>query len=267
MMAGCATRVNVAPAGADPNLILMAQDATYVPQVRSVGLDGVLVTFGDRATDAANRAAIAFRGAVDAEGWDDIAESSSTLVSAFFRVDLSVHAFDSIAARLNDVLARADWTKAPLPAGTVPAGFGGNRAPQLDEAAEAAGLTAKQALRDLTSTRLRVLTLGFAPGQPYLGTLGEDWDIPRQQTLTPNVPAGALVAAVRQLCLFAKDTPTGWRHVGQTAFACVRPAGETPFPLAPGDEVAFAEISERELQRIEANNADGMGGAVREVLE
>lgn len=246
------------------------QDIPFVPKISSVGLNGVLVTFGDRATDAANRAAIAFRSAVDSQHWPEIAESSSTLVSSFFRVDLSVHRFEVLKDRLNGVLAAQDWSDAALPAGrtlwTIPAVFGGDRAPQLDEAAEAAGLTGAQAITDLTSTRLRVLTLGFAPGQPYLGTLGTAWDIPRQVGLTPNVPAGALVAAVRQVCLFAKDTPTGWRHVGQSAFACFRPNGDIPFPLAPGDEIQFQSISTADLQRIEAHNADGSGGAQQEVL-
>jgi len=245
--------------------------APFVPTIRSVGLNGLLVTFDNRATDAANRAAIAFRSAVDAQGWPEIAESSSTLVSAFFRVDLSEHGFEPLRARLAEVLATQDWGAAPLPAGrtlwTIPAVFGGTRAPQLAEAAEAAGLTVAQAEADLTSARLRVLTLGFAPGQPYLGTLGEAWNIPRQVGLSPNIPAGALVAAVRQMCLFTKDTPTGWRHVGQSAFACFRPQSDAPFPLSPGDEVRFTAVTEQELARIEAHNADGSGGALREVLE
>ena len=249
----------------------MTEAATYVPIVRSVGLDGVLVTFGDKATDAANRAAIAFRNAVDAQGWSEVSESSSTLVSAFFRVDLSVHGFDAVADKLRGVLDTRDWFSTALPEGrtlwTIPAVFGTDRAPQCTEAAEAAGLSDAEALRDLTTTRLRVLTLGFAPGQPYLGTLGEAWNIPRQTEVTPNVPTGALVAAVRQICLFAKDTPTGWRHVGQSAFACFRPRGDTPFPLTPGDEVQFTDVSAAELARIEANVTDGTGGATREIIE
>ena len=247
------------------------QDASFVPTVRSVGLNGLLVTFGASATDAANRAAIAFRSAVDAQGWPEIAESSSTLVSAFFRVDLSEHRFDDLKARFDEVLQTQDWNAATLPAGrtlwTIPAVFGGERAPQLAEAAEVAGMTAAEAEAELTAARLRVLTLGFAPGQPYLGTLGQAWDIPRQVGLSPNIPAGALVAAVRQICLFTKDTPTGWRHVGQSAFACFRPQSDTPFPLSPGDEVQFTSITAQDLARIEAHNGDGAGGALREVLE
>lgn len=248
----------------------MPEPHSYRPRIRSVGLNGVLVTFGDTTTDAANRAAIAFRTAVDALDWPEIDESSSTLVSAFFRVDLAQHSFAMLSERLQDILASQDWSDVALPGGrvlwTIPAVFGTDRAPQLAEAAEAAGMTASQAEAELTSARLRVLTIGFAPGQPYLGTLGAAWDIPRQVGLSPNVPAGALVAAVRQLCLFTKDTPTGWRHVGQTAFQCFRLQGDTPFPLSPGDEMQFTPITATELARIEAHNTDGSGGALREVL-
>lgn len=248
----------------------MSHMSNFTPKIRSVGLNGVLVTFGDKATDAANRAAIAFRTAVDNQAWPEVDESSSTLVSAFFRVDLAQHGFDMIHDRLGAILAEQDWTDAALPEGralwTIPAVFGTDRAPQFQEAAEAAGLTAAEAEADLTGTRLRVLTLGFAPGQPYLGTLGTSWDIPRQVGLSPNVPTGALVAAVRQICLFAKDTPTGWRHVGQSAFRCFRPNGDIPFPLSPGDEVQFTSITAKELASIEAHDADGSGGAMREVL-
>ncbi|MEL7090711.1 MAG: carboxyltransferase domain-containing protein [Pseudomonadota bacterium] len=241
---------------------------TTFPIIRSVGLSGVLVSFAPAASDPANRAAIAFRGAVDALDLPQIEESSSTLVSAFFRVDLVTYPFATIRDALADVLAERDWLAAPLPAGrtlwTVPAVFGGDRAPQLAEAAEAAGLSAAEAVAELTTTRLRVLTIGFAPGQPYLGTLAPHWDIPRQVGLSPNVPQGALVAAVRQMCLFAKETPTGWRHVGQTAFRCFQPDAENPFPLSPGDEVQFTEITAPELAQLEAHGTDG---ATRAVLE
>ncbi|MEL7125393.1 MAG: carboxyltransferase domain-containing protein [Pseudomonadota bacterium] len=239
---------------------------TEFPKIQSVGLGGVLVTFGDKATDAVNRAAIAFRGAVDALALPQIEESSSTLVSAFFRVDLASHGFAPLRDTLAEVLAQQDWLAADLPAGrtlwTIPAVFDGPRAPQFGEAAKAAGLTGAEALAELTGTRLRVLTIGFAPGQPYLGTLAPHWDIPRQVGLTPNVPQGALVAAVRQVCLFAKDTPTGWRHVGQSAFRCFRPTAAEPFLLTPGDEVQFTDVSVSELERLEAHGVDGTERAV-----
>ena len=42
--------------------------------------------------------------------------------------------------------------------------------------------------------------------------------------LNAEVPAGALVTAVRQLVLFANPSPTGWRQIGMSA---LNPAPET----------------------------------------
>ena len=242
---------------------------TDYPIIRTVGLDGLLVTFAPGLSDAGNRAALAFRTAVDRLGWPEIAESSSTLVSAFFRVDLIDHDPEMLRARLHEVLGDRNWLEAPLPPGrtlwTLPAVFGGPRAPQLIEAAEAAGITEAQARHDLATTELRVLTLGFAPGQPYLGHMPPAWNVPRQTELSEHVPNGAIIAAVQQLCLLLKDSPTGWRHVGQTAFRGFLPEAENPFPLTPGDVMRFVEIDAGELERIEAHG-DPMAGATRDIL-
>lgn len=239
------------------------------PIIRTVGLEGLLVTFAPQMQDAGNRAAIAFRAAIDAQSWPEVIESSSTLVSAYFRIDLVEHAPEPLIARLREQLAAQNWLAAELPEGralwTVPAVFGGPRAPQFEEAAEVAGLGIDAALRDVLTARVRVLTIGFAPGQPYLGYLPKAWNIPRQTALTARVPGGSLVAAVEQMCLFTKDAPTGWRHIGQTAFRTFDLTAADPFALSPGDELQFTQINARELAQIEASEAP-YGGATKEAL-
>lgn len=240
------------------------------PQIRTVGLSGVLVSFADKLSEPANRAALAFRATIDAQNWPEVSETSTSLVSAFLRVDLAATPFEAIKEKLVDIIGDKDWFSAPLPQGRtlwhVPTVYGTDLAPQLEEAAEVAGVNPDQAIKELSETRVRVLTIGFAPGQPYLGELSETWNIPRQQQLTQAVPAGALVVAVRQLVVFTNITPTGWRHVGQTAFRTFRPEAEKPFALSPGDEMVFPPISTAELKTIQAKDTSGNGGAVTEVL-
>lgn len=238
------------------------------PRVRSIGTEALLVSFGERLSDGANRAALAFRSAVDEAKIDGVTETSTSLVSAYVGFDETVTDPKDLAATLATLAASRDWFSAPLPPGRklwrIPTVFGGPLAPQLDEAAEAAGLSEADAVRSLTGRPVRVQTIGFAPGQPYLGELGPEWDIPRQTDLTPKVPEGALVVAIRQLVLFSVTTPTGWRHVGQTAFRAFRPDGDRPFVLQAGDEVLFDPVHEEELERCRAQGADG--GATFEEL-
>ncbi|WP_425051489.1 5-oxoprolinase subunit B family protein [Psychromarinibacter sp. S121] len=234
---------------------------TATPLIRDVGLSGMLVTFADRLSEPANRAALAFRAAVDHAGWDGVQETATSLASAFVRFDPLTLDHDALKDRLTEMLAGRDWLAEPLPQGrvlwTIPVALGGDSGPQFDEAAEAAGLTPEKATEEIAAARTRVLTIGFAPGQAYLGELPAHWNIPRLRQLSPNVPQGALVAAIRQLIVFARTTPTGWRHIGQTAFHSFRPGTDTPFPLTPGDEIRFEPATPEAIARLA--ESDGIG--------
>lgn len=239
--------------------------ASSFPLVRTVGFDGALVTFADTMTEAANRAALAFRSEVDRLNWDGVTETSASLGSAYIRFDTQRLSHAEVRHRLSKVLEQQDWYSTPLPGGRrlwrVPTVYGTDLAPQLEDAAAAAGLSPDEAIRRLSQTRVRVLTIGFAPGQPYLGPLGPEFNIPRLKELTPMVPEGALVLAISQFVLFSGPTPTGWRHIGQTAFRCFRPEQADSFALRPGDEMLFEPVSRDALESIRTSNADGLGGA------
>ncbi|MCV2867020.1 allophanate hydrolase subunit 1 [Defluviimonas sp. WL0002] len=240
------------------------------PAIRTLGLTGLLVSFADQLSEPANRAALAFRAAVEREGLPGVEETSTSLASVFLRFDPLAVAPGDLRERIAALLGTRDWYSAPLPANRrrwrIPTVYGTDLAPQLEEAAEAAGMTADAAVAELSRTTVRVLTIGFAPGQPYLGELPPAWDLPRQVALTRRVPEGALVVAIRQFVLFSAPTPTGWRHIGQTAFRAFRPQSETPFPLRPGDELIFPAIGRDEFDQIRAADTSGDGGATVETI-
>ncbi len=243
--------------------------ASLWPRISTLGVDGFLVSFGDKLSEPANRAALAFRAALDRAGWPGVEETSTSLTSAYLRFDLMADTHQEMQARLDALLSERDWTQAPMPEGRrlwrVPTVYGTDLAPQLDEAAKAAGLTREEAIQSLSQKQVRVQTIGFAPGLPYMGELDPAWDIPRQTNLTDNVPACALVVAIRQLILFSVPTPTGWRHIGQTGFRLFRPEADEPFVLRPGDEVMFPETTPDALSNMIENDPDG--GATFEVLK
>ncbi|MEM9247261.1 MAG: allophanate hydrolase subunit 1 [Pseudomonadota bacterium] len=237
------------------------------PVIRTAGFDGFVVTFGERLTDAANSAALAFRSALEDARPDGLLETSTSLVSTYLRFDPLTTPHGEMKARMETLLAGRDWLAAPLPPGRtlwrVPVAFGGAAGPQLAEAADLAGLSEDAAIASLTEARTRVLTIGFAPGMPYLGQLPAAWDIPRQTNLTAEVPLGGLCVAIRQLVLFPNATPTGWRHIGQTRLRLFRPEADAPFVLKPGDEVALEPVSPAALDAI---GDDPGGGAIAEPL-
>jgi KipI family sensor histidine kinase inhibitor len=237
------------------------------PTVSDHGLDALVVRFGATVSEPANRAALAFRAALDRASLPGIEETASALTSVFVRFDPRAVPHDEMARHLRALVDDTDWFTADL--GTtrrlwrIPTVYGGSHGPQLDEAAQLAGVSPDEAVRELSQARVRVLAIGFAPGQPYLGELPKTWALPRQTGLTPEVPEGALTTAVRQFVLFANPSPTGWRHIGQTAFRCFRPEAADPFPLRPGDEVLFEAIAPDLLDRIRRDDAQGGGATAR----
>lgn len=237
------------------------------PCIRPAGFDGLLVSFSDNLNEPANRAALALRNAVECSAWHGVEETSTSLVSVYVRFDPLRVDHQQMRSNLTSLLATRDWFAAELPDGRtlwrIPTVFGTSLGPQLEEAAALAGMSAREAVDMISTTRVRVQTVGFAPGQPYLGELPPVWDIPRQTQLTERVPVGALTVAIRQLVLFSVSTPTGWRHIGQTAFQLFRPQAEQPFIMWPGDEVLFEPTTAEQLANMQQ---DPNGGAVSEAL-
>jgi len=264
-------RLRAANAGAMGRPDAHTAAAPQLPAVLPLGWDAVLVRFGTRLGDAVNRAALAFRAELERCAWEGIAETAPGLGSVYVRLDPGHAAAAAVPGRLVGLLEGRDWFAEPLLGGRrlwrVPCAFGGAAGPALASCAEAAGLSENAAVEALASCRLRVLALGFAPGQPYLGVLPEEWDLPRRTLLSERVPAGAVGLAVRQLTLFAAPSPTGWHHVGQTRLACFDPARSAAVALAAGDEICFEPVVPDRLEALAAADPGGLGGARCETLE
>lgn len=237
------------------------------PRIESLGESALLVRFAPALDNGANRACLAFRAMLERAGIAGVVETASSLGSVLVR-----HADTEadVRAALEPLVAERDWSQESQPPRRlwrIPCSYGGADGPQLDEAAEMAGLGAAEAVEALSGARVRVLALGFAPGMPYLGILPAVWDLPRQSGLTPRVPEGALVVAVRQLVLFGTEAPTGWRQVGRTAFGCFEPARARPIALSPGDEVTFPSVTPEALRDGAARDPERHGGATWEAVE
>lgn len=225
------------------------------PTLLPLGPDGLLIRFANSLSEPANRAALAYRSAIIEDLPEGVSETATSLTSVFVRFRPSEIKRAAIEEILQNKLASTDWYNAALPMGRkrwlLPTCFGGQDGPALEEAADLAGVSADTAIDEICANPLRVLALGFAPGQPYLGFLPTHWDIPRQSNVTPQVPRGAVVVAVRQVIPFSNPSPTGWRQIGRTSFRCYNPSQEPALPLNPGDEVGFLPVSPKGLANTE----------------
>ncbi|MBY6006666.1 allophanate hydrolase subunit 1 [Salipiger bermudensis] len=237
-------------------------------EVLPVGLDGYLVRFALTPEPAAMTAARRFATRIEETAPEGVVEIAAALVSVLVRFEAA--ADRAALLTLLQGMAReiaSGPLEMPDPARrwTIPVSFGDADGPQLAQAARAAGLSEAAAVDEICAADLRVLTIGFAPGQPYIGLMPEHWNLPRMSELNPSVPAGALVVAVRQFVLFGAESATGWQQVGRAAFRTFVPARAEPMPLQGGDAIRFAKASADEIARL-GDVPDRMGGAKLEVL-
>ncbi|MCA1335048.1 5-oxoprolinase subunit B family protein [Pseudooceanicola marinus] len=241
-----------------------ARDPVALPALLPLGLDGVLVRFGTTFTEEANRAARAF--AAEAAALDGVTEVVPAPASVLLRLDPLDQPADQVQGAARALLDSRDWLSLPpAPAARcwhLPVSFATAHAPDLPEVARITGLPEAEVVTRILAERPRVLAIGFAPGQPYLGQLPPVFDLPRRAQLQ-DVPAGALTLAIRQMVLFSNASPTGWMQIGRAAFRPFQPDATDPMPLCTGDEIRFHAVSDSEL---EALGADPMGGARLEVL-
>jgi KipI family sensor histidine kinase inhibitor len=222
------------------------------PTLHRMGEASLLVAFADHLSMPVNAAVLSFRASVDAANWVGVAETATSLKSVFLRFDPDVVDHSKLEDQVQALLESRDWLREGLPHNRrlwrIPAVFGGDHGPQLEETAAMVGLSEAAAIAAIAQTRLRVLTIGFAPGLPYLGQLPEKFDIPRKTELNPLVPKGGLGLAIRQMVMFPVDTQTGWRWIGQAAFDGFRQDSDTPFALNAGDEILYRPVSVMEYE-------------------
>jgi len=239
------------------------------PTLHRMGEASLLVAFDDHLSMPVNAAVLAFRAAVDAAELTGVEETATSLKSVFLRFDPDQVDHATLEGQVQALLAARDWLSEGLPHNRrlwrIPAVFGGDHGPQLEEAAALAGLSEEDAIAAICATRLRVLTIGFAPGLPYLGQLPAAFDIPRKTDLNPAVPKGGLGLAIRQIVMFPVETQTGWRWIGQAAFDGFRQDAAVPFALNAGDEILYRAVSVMEFEDAVAGLEAGQD-AMAEVL-
>jgi KipI family sensor histidine kinase inhibitor len=203
-----------------------------------------LVRFATTLSDEANRATIAFARLLRAEMPPAVSEIDPNLVSVLLRFDPDIIDFNRLAGEVRLLLGRPN--REDETAGkrhVIPVSFGGEHGPDLDEAAEALGLTGAEFIAAHNAEPLRLLTTGFAPGFVYCGFHPENLHLPRRKTVRPRVDAGTILFAAGQTAITATPIPTGWHVIGRTEFRNFDPRKMPPTQLREGDEIVFESVA------------------------
>lgn len=119
----------------------------------------------------------------------------------------------------------------------------------LAEVAQRTGLDPGDVVRRHSASEHRVLMVGFAPGQPYIGGLDPRLAVPRRATPRTRVPAGAIAIANTQTVVYPFEIAGGWSILGRTPLRVFDPARDPPCLLLPGDRVRFRPISREAFEK------------------
>lgn len=210
-------------------------DTFPMPTIVPLGDAALLVRFGTRMTDPANRAAIALAALLERAPLDGVVEVVPSLVSVLLRCDPL--AASDIAGELRLRLFSLDASvDAPARDWTIPVRFDG---PDLEEVASGLGLTAAAFIAAHNAKKLRVLATGFAPGFVYCGLHADELVLPRRAEVRPMVPPGTVLFAAGQTAITATELPTGWHVIGRTDFSNFDPTAEPPTKFSAGDYLRF----------------------------
>jgi inhibitor of KinA len=134
----------------------------------------------------------------------------------------------------------------------VPVCYGGELGPDLDDVANAHGLTADEVVQLHAGGDYLVYMVGFMPGFAYLGGLPERLSTPRRKTPRTAVPAGTVGIGGRQTGVYPLVSPGGWNLIGRTPVKIFDIAREQPALLLTGDRVRFRPISRAEFDEATA---------------
>ena len=210
-------------------------------------------TFDAEAQHAVTRLDAAIAAEREAGRLTEVIDTTPTFRS------LSIH-YDPLNTRRAELEPRITALAEDLEGGETPAGplwrfpvaYGGEGGPDLDDLAEACGITPAQAIDLHASTTVDVYTLGFLPGFAFIGDIPEALRLPRLTEPRVRVPAGSVAVADRLTAIYPWESPGGWRLIGMTAVALFDRDRMPPALLSPADRVAFKPAEPARVRELAA---------------
>lgn len=134
----------------------------------------------------------------------------------------------------------------------LPVCYGGVYGEDLEHVAQACNLSTDEVVHLHSSSPVRVLMLGFAPGHPYIGMFDQRLGaVGRRSTPRTAVPIGSIGLANCQSVIYPMVLPGGWNLIGRIPLSLFNPERQPHCLLSPGDRIEFKPISSEEFIAIE----------------
>lgn len=212
----------------------------------------LLISFGDKISIEHHRSVANLLHLLEQEpvgGVRNLHPAYSSLLVVFDALHLDHR---QLEMKLRKYLARLDTAPSALPRKIeIPVCYDREFGLDFDDVAAICSLTPQEVIAMHCSHEYRVYFLGFVPGFAYLGDLRAPLEVPRLQKPRRMVPRGSVAIAGRQTAVYPLPTPGGWRILGRTPLAMIRPERDGTSLLRMGDQVRFVPISRQQFETME----------------
>lgn len=218
------------------------------PRVEPFGDAALLITFGDQIDAAVSRRVRDATHALEQlrASRPDIGAPVAAYAAVLLPFDPLVVGPDEAVGLIIDALEGAvvaDPVR-ETPIIEIPTRYGGVDGPDLQEVADAHGITVPQAIECHTDALYVVALIGFMPGFPYMIGGPTELDHPRRATPRTRVPAGSVAIAGLQGTVYPFATPGGWNLIGRTDRHMWDIRRNPPALLTPGSRVRFTPAAD-----------------------
>ena len=247
---------------------MTTQSSKYVKFLAN-GDTGLTVEFGDTIDRELSQYILNLRSIIEQVDLPGVTDMVPTYRSLLIHYDPLRTSQSVIIEALQPYLVTPERNEStPSTHWKIPICFEGDEfAPDLPYVSHWAKLPVNEVIDIMTSARLYVYMIGFAPGQPYMGDLPKSLAIPRRENPLANVPSGSLVIATGLAVLYPIDNPTGWYVVGQSPIHLFNPDVNDPVLLRPGDSISLIAVDRSDYGSIASDIADGSYTLEKEIVQ
>ncbi|HBT33265.1 MAG TPA: allophanate hydrolase subunit 1 [Pusillimonas sp.] len=226
-------------------------------QFLSAGDTAMVVQFGQVIDRVLSDQVLALSRRIRALSIPGVVDLVPTFRSLLINYDPTQVRGADLQATLEGLLESGDTEAQAVRQWSVPVCYDGEYAPDLQEVAQTAGLSADEVVQLHTDTQFHVYMIGFVPGYPYMGDLPKSLVLPRRSNPRTRVPPGSVAIASTMTAVYPIESPGGWHLIGATPIRLFDTRLEAPALFKPGDKVRFKPVAAAEYQRIrEAVQAD-----------